>query len=123
MNTILKYAGAATLTAALALAAVTPGQARDGCNAAAAIGFGAGAIIGAAAASSYNSGYYGGGYGYADGYSYGPGYAYEPTPVYAAPAYEDDYAYAPAPRYRSRTGGANYGGCSQSPGSQNYTPC
>jgi hypothetical protein len=90
MKTIFKYATAAALTGALALAAVTPGEARDGRNAAAAIGFGAGALVGAAAASSaYNNGYY-----YADpGYAYAPGYVYD-----AAPAY-DSYAYVPAPSY------------------------
>ena len=36
------------LTGALALAAATPSEARDGRNAAAAIGFGAGALVGAA---------------------------------------------------------------------------
>ena len=43
MKTIMKYAVAAALTGALALAAVTPSEARGGRNAAAAIGFGAGA--------------------------------------------------------------------------------
>jgi len=93
MKTMMKYATAAALAGALAAAAVTPGEARDGRNAAAAIGFGAGALVGAAAASSaYNNGYY----GYADpGYAYAPGYAYE-----SAPIYDDSYAYEPSPRYR-----------------------
>ena len=89
MKTFLKYAAAATLTGALALAVVTPGEARNGRNAAAAIGFGAGALVGAAAASSaYNNSYY----GYPD-YAYAPGYAYDSGPVY------DSYAYEPAPGY------------------------
>lgn len=82
MNAILKYAAAAALTGALALTAITPSQARDGRNTAAAIGFGAGAIVGAAAASNYNRGYY-----------YEPGYAYEP-------AYTGAYAYETVPVYR-----------------------
>jgi len=94
MKTILKYATGVALTGALAMAAVTPSEARNGRNTAAAIGFGAGAVVGAAAASSaYNNGYYG---YYADpGYAYAPGYAYD-----SVPAYDDSYAYEPAPRYR-----------------------
>ena len=128
MNRILKYAGAATLTAALAFAAVSPSQARDGRNAAAAIGFGAGAIVGAAAASSYNNGYYGNSGYYGNDYAYdpGPGY-YAAAPVYqAAPVYEDDYAYAPAASYGYRSRSFNHSqgpGCIQSPGSTNYTSC
>ena len=91
---ILRYAVAATLTGALALAAMTPSEARDGRNAAAAIGFGAGALVGAAAANATNNGYYGSGYGYYDE----PVYAYEPAPVYVEP-----YAYQPAPAYRYRS--------------------
>lgn len=99
MNKLFKYAGAATLTAALALAAASPSEARNGRNTAAAIGFGAGALVGAAVASSaYNNGYYyGDGYAYDPGPAYyAPGYAYEAAPVYVAPA--------PRPAYRS-------GGC------------
>jgi hypothetical protein len=89
MKTFLKYAAPATLTGALALAAATPSEARYGRNAAA-IGFGVGALAGAAIASSaYNNGYY-----YGDpGYAYAPGYAYESGPVYGS------YGYAPAPSY------------------------
>lgn len=100
MNAIIKYGAAVALTGALALAAVTPSEARGGRNAAAAIGFGVGAVAGAAVASSaYNGGYY----GYYDepGYAYAPGYAYE---SYGYDSYEsygyDSYAYEPAPRYR-----------------------
>ncbi|HYC18956.1 MAG TPA: hypothetical protein VEC94_17250 [Pseudolabrys sp.] len=94
MNTAFKYATAATLAGALALAASSPSEAWNGRNAAA-IGFGVGAVAGAAIASSaYNNGYYGyygdPGYAYAPGYAYGS-YAYEP--------YADAYAYQPAPRY------------------------
>lgn len=95
MKTIMKYAVAAALTGALALAAVTPSEARGGRNAAAAIGFGAGALLGAAIA---NSGYYGGPGYYGPGY-YGSGpyagpYAYEPAPIYVAPRryYRGDYS-------------------------------
>lgn len=81
MNPMIKKAAAvATLVAAVAVAA-TPSEARwhgGRAGTAAAIGFGAGALVGAAAASSY----YGGGYGYyGDPYaSYG--YAYDPAPAY-----------------------------------------
>ncbi len=94
MNKIVKYAAAATLTGALALASAMPSQARDGRNAAAAIGFGAGALVGAAAAgAAYNNGYY-----YGDAYAYEPGYVYAPGPTYVVP--DNSYAYVPAPSYR-----------------------
>jgi hypothetical protein len=91
MRTLSKYAAAATLIGALALVA-TPGQARwnghhggwhghRGGGAAAVIGFGAGALLGAAAANAANDGYYGSDYGY----------AYEPA--------DGPYGYAPAPDY------------------------
>ena len=95
MKAIMKYAGAITLTTALALAAMMPSHAyaRGGRTAAAAgIGFAAGAIVGAAAASA-NNGYYSNyynapGYGYYDGsYAYEPATVYvEPRPVYVQPA-------------------------------------
>ena len=91
MKTILKYASIVALTGAVALAAATPSEARHGRNAAA-IGFGVGALAGAAIASSaYTNGYY----GYYDepGYAYAPDYAYESGPVYGS------YGYAPAPTY------------------------
>jgi hypothetical protein len=85
MKTTFKFIAAAALTGALALAAVTPSQARGGNNAAAAIGFGAGALIGAAVVGS-NSGYYNGPGGYyGPSYYSDPGYAYQPEPVYAGP--------------------------------------
>src|SRR5262245_17801742 len=95
MKTIAKYATAVALTGALALAAASPSEARHGRNAAA-IGFGVGAVAGAAIASSaYNSGYYGDpGYGYA----YAPGYAY------------DSYAYDPGYAYVARSYGYGYRG-------------
>lgn len=91
MKRFIKYTAAAALTGALALTAATPSEARNGRNAAA-IGFGVGAVAGAAIASSaYNGGYYG--YGYYDEPAYSPGYAYD--------SYDyDSYAYEPAPRYR-----------------------
>jgi hypothetical protein len=105
MNKFIKYTAAAALTGALALAAATPSEARNGRHAAA-IGFGVGAVAGAAIASSaYNGGYYG--YGYYDepAYAYAPGYAYDSygydSYAYAPDSYGyDSYAYAPAPRYR-----------------------
>jgi hypothetical protein len=82
MKTIFKIVTAAALTGALALAVATPSQARDGRNAAAAIGFGAGALVGAAVVNS-NNGYYGGPGGYYGPTYYSePGYAYAPEPVY-----------------------------------------
>lgn len=85
MNKFVKFAVAATVTGAFALAAASPSEARDGRNAAAAIGFGAGALVGAAVANSNNNGYYGGpGYYYQEPV-YAPGYAYEPAPVYVSP--------------------------------------
>jgi hypothetical protein len=90
MKTLMKYTAAMALTGALALAAATPSEARNGRNAAA-IGFGVGAVAGAAiAGSAYNGGYY----GYSE-----PGYAYAPDYGYDSYAY-DSYAYEPAPRYR-----------------------
>lgn len=94
MNTIVKYAAAATLTGALALASAMPSQARDGRNAAAAIGFGAGTLVGAAASSAaYNNGYY-----YGGDYAYESGYVYAPGPTYVVP--DDSYVYGPAPSYQ-----------------------
>jgi hypothetical protein len=93
MKRFIKYTAAAALTGALALAAATPSEARNGRNAAA-IGFGVGAVAGAAIASSaYNGGYYG--YGYYDepAYVYSPGYAYDSYGY-------DSYTYEPAPSYR-----------------------
>ncbi len=93
MNKIVKYTTAATLAGALALASAMPSQARNGRWGAAAVGFGAGALVGAAAASAaYNNGYY-----YGDGYAYAPGYAYEPG--YAYDLGYEPYAYEPAPSY------------------------
>ena len=116
MKTIYRYAVAATLAGALALAAATPSEARGGRNAAAIGGFAAGALVGAAVASSYNNGYY-----YGPGY-YDPGYAY-------APAYESDYAYDPGPVYvqpgptyysRPYYRSNSNSNCNSSPGSPNY---
>jgi hypothetical protein len=112
MTTLMKYAVAAALTGAMALAAASPSEARDGRNAAV-IGFGAGALVGAAAANSYyygQPGYYGAGYGY------GPGYAYEPAPAYMrrAPGYGSGY-YGYGRGYRS-----NLHGCLSSPASPSF---
>ena len=98
MKTIMKYAATAALTGALALAAASPGEARNGRNAAA-IGLGVGAVVAGAAiaGSAYNNGYYGyygdPGYAYGPGYAYAPGYAYDDGYAYGS------YAYAPAPAY------------------------
>jgi hypothetical protein len=90
MKTWINYSAAVALAGVMALAAASPSEARNGRNAAA-IGFGVGALAGAAIASSaYNNGYYG---------YYEPGYAYAPAYGYDSYAY-DSYAYEPAPRYR-----------------------
>ena len=112
MKTIFKFAAAAALSGAVALAAATPSEARGGRNAAAAgVGFVAGALLGAATANSgyyggpgyYGSGYYGPGpYGYGPGPYAGP-YAYEPAPIYMQPA--------PRRYYRGDYGGQGYGAC------------
>ncbi|MEI8277188.1 MAG: hypothetical protein WCG00_14450 [Hyphomicrobiales bacterium] len=84
MNKFVKFAVAATMTGAFALALASPSEARNGRNAAAIGGFAAGAVLGAAIANS-NNGYYGGpGYYYQEPV-YAPGYAYEPAPVYVSP--------------------------------------
>jgi hypothetical protein len=86
MNPIVKKAAAAaTLIAAIAVAA-TPSEARWSRGTAAAVGFGAGALVGAAVASSYyGPRYYYGAPAYGYPYAYDYGYAYEP--VYQPPAY------------------------------------
>jgi len=106
MKTFLKYAATVALAGALALAATAPSEARNGRNAAA-IGFGVGALAGAAIASSaYNNGYY-----YGDpGYAYGPGYAYDDAYV------PDSYAYEPAPSY-----GYYHGGWSRQQNTNNFS--
>ncbi len=120
MKTILKYAAAVAVTGALALAAATPSQARDGRNTAAAIGFGAGALVGAAAVSAANNNYYGGPGYYDRGYAYGPvyedrAYVYErPAPAYVydpAPRYSasEAYAYSPGRCWVSTDNTRNYG--------------
>ena len=95
MNTFAKLATAAAVAGALAVPMATPSQAawhhHGDRGTAAAIGFGAGALVGAAAANAaYGPGYYDNGYGY-------DSYAYDPAPAYAAPAYRA-YDYAPAYR-------------------------
>ena len=119
MNNFVKFAAAATLTGAMALALATPSQARDGRNAAAIGGFAAGAVVGAAVANSANNGYY------ADrGYYYDePAYAYEPAPrtyYYNDPS-APTYAYEPAPRYYAPRARQACG--MGSPSSTNYRPC
>ena len=115
MKAISKFAAAAALTGALALAAA-PSQARwyghHGWHngAGAAIGFGVGAVAGAAIASgAYNNGYY--------GYAYEPGYAYEAGPY-------DSYDYAPGPGYAPyRNDGAPACAGSLGYGRPDYTSC
>jgi hypothetical protein len=83
---MMKFVAAATLAGALAAGVAMPVQAKDGRNTAAAIGFGAGVLAGAAAANA-TAGYY-----YAPRYH--RGYAYRPGYVYVEPGY-GAYAYAP----------------------------
>lgn len=91
----MKMLAAAALAGALLSSTAVPSQAAHGRHAAAAIGFGVGALAGAAMASAATQPYYGSAY-YVDGpYAYEPGYAYEPNYVYApAPVYVE-----PAPAY------------------------
>ena len=122
MKRVSKYAAAALVTGALALAAASPSQARwyghhghhwNG-GPAAAIGFGVGALVGAAAAGSYyDNGYY-------NGYAYGPdyGYAYAPDAGYYAYG-SADYDHFNKPYANPHRGP----GCIQSPGSINFTGC
>lgn len=96
MKTIVKYSVAVALAGALAASAITPSEARNGRNTAAAIGLGAGVLIGAAAANANNGYYYGPGY-YNSGY-YGPAY-YGPGP------YAEDRVYVePSPVYYADPG-------------------
>ena len=115
MTTLMKYAVAAALTGAMALAAASPSEARGGRNAAV-IGFGAGALVGAAAANSYyygQPGYYGAGYGYEPDYDY----AYDSAPVYVGrgPGY-----YGRAPGYYGGGYRSNLHGCLSSPASPSF---
>jgi uncharacterized low-complexity protein len=121
MNKIMKMTSAAALAGALALAAVTPGQAENGRNAAAAIGFGAGALVGAAAVNAANNnGYYGNGY-YASEPAYYGDYAYEPAPVYeAAPVYESAPVYATRTYYRDGHQMRHVRKCTASPASMSF---
>ncbi len=121
MKRMLKYAAAAGVAGVLTIGMAAPSQAAHGRNAAAAIGFGAGALVGAAAANATNYGYYGGpeytygestygeSYAYAPRRSYAPGYAYGPG--YAAG--DDAYAYEPAGPGWSGTGCATQGSYGQ----------
>jgi hypothetical protein len=96
--TVMKFAAAAALAGTLAAGATMSAHAAQGRNTAAAVGFGAGVLTGAAIANA-NNGYY---YAprYSRGYAYAPAYAYsyaEPGYVSAGPGY-GAYAYAPVPR-------------------------
>lgn len=54
MNRMIKFAAAASVAGVFALGMAQPSHAEHGRNAAAAIGFGAGAMVGAAAANANN---------------------------------------------------------------------
>lgn len=90
MNRMIKYAAAASVAGVFALGMAQPSQAAHGRNAAAAVGFGAGVVTGAAVANA-NNGYYGPRYGYAyapeSDYDYGyKAYAYAPREYRSKPA-------------------------------------
>jgi hypothetical protein len=100
-----KLLTAVALVGAIAMAA-SPSEARNGRNAAAAIGFGAGALVGAAAASAANNNAYYGPRYEEPGYAYEPGYTYDRTYVD-----EPAYAYEPAPTVTYSAGpGYDHGG-------------
>ena len=109
MNFILKSAGAAALVGAVALASMTPSEARNRWIGPAAAGFAAGAIVGSAATA--------GAYAYGPRY-YEPGYAYAPAPAYDSYAYETptyvEPTYAEPTYYYGY--GRNRSGCGRSPG-------
>lgn len=99
MKTIAKFGTAIALIGVFAMVAATPSEARYGRRAAAAVGFGAGALAGAAIVGARGY-YYGPGYAYGLGYgpnyygywwpgsyAYTPGYAYAPGYASAAPVY------------------------------------
>jgi hypothetical protein len=111
MKTIFKFAAAVSMASALALAAATPGEARDGELAAGAVGFGAGTVVGAAAVNAGNNGYYANN-GYYGDQGYGSAYAYEPT--YPAPRYA---------RYRNSNQGYTSCGGDLGYGRRDYTSC
>jgi len=121
MRRISKYFAAAVLSGGLALVAVTPSQARwhHGVGVGSAIGFAAGATLGALAANSYDNGYYGYGYGPDYGYAYAPDYGYDAYasagPVYRSPDWRGQ-----TPRGIDTHRGP---GCIQSPGSMTFTGC
>ena len=104
MKPFVKTAAVAGIAGVLALASLTPSEARNrGWAVAAGIGLAGAAIASAAAAHSY--GYYGApAYAYEPDYAYGPAYAYAPAPAYTyvEPGYS---AYATSPGYYS--GGYN----------------
>ena len=90
MKRMIKYAAAVGVAGVLALGMATPSQARHGRNAAAAIGFGAGALIGVAAANAATTATTVRAMATAE-----PGYAYaEPGYGYAEPGY-GAYGYSP----------------------------
>ncbi len=105
MKRIIKYAAVAGTAGMLAIGMAMPSYAAHGRNAAAAVGFGAGAVVGATVANAANNGYYGSRYD-REAYAYGSGYD---RTGYGA------YAYAPGPE--------NTSDCTQSPASPNYVPC
>lgn len=82
MKRTIKYAAVASVAGALAIGMAAPGHAAHGRNTAAAVGFGAGAMVGVAAANAAHPAPYGPAYAYADQRDSAPGYG--------------AYAYAPA---------------------------
>lgn len=115
MKQMTKYATIASVAGALALGMAAPSHADNGRNTAAAIGFGAGALTGAAVATAATHDPYGPRYEYRAGYAHGPAYGYAEEPVHTA-GYR---AYAYAPR-RSSTPSCVTRGSYQGP---DYSAC
>jgi hypothetical protein len=96
MNKVVKFAIAATMVGAFALAVSSPSEARY-YGRGAALGFGAGALVGAAVATGYyGTGYYGSGY---------YGRAYGAVPYGYGDTLDNTFL------------------CTMSPASINYVPC
>jgi hypothetical protein len=114
MKMLTRGAAAIAVVGLIAAGTAVPAQAKNGRNTAAAIGFGAGVLAGAALVNANNGYYYAP--SYQRGYAYHPGYAYEPGYVYVEPGY-GAYAYSPRP----------YTSCATTPNQYNtdadYAPC
>ena len=115
MITFSKLAMVAVAATAFALSMETPSQAawshQGGREEAAAVGFGAGAIVGA---DADGIAYVSNDHGSDDAYD---SFAYAPAPNSGA------YGYSPAYRNLANSSNTNEFRCMMSPASQNYVPC